>query len=524
MNSDAANSEKKKGGILRSRKRPSGLAPGRVTFSAPSPRALSDGAADCGYESDDVVLASGEATSLGRHRHRDGGMDDGDGDAAVRTAAEIDEARRSRGRARRREGEHTAGDADVDASEDDLCMSLITDRGADPDAYESNAVEHAACPVEPFNMEAEKESGLGYFDGDTYVFRQGGKPVDGEDDAWLDGVGDEEEGETGAEGGVGGLDATAVWKPRPVSTTQDKRSSRKSTFVDEDATSEDLARRVVALLERGDETVMEALTRYGASLRKLQAQARQMGKRTRLKGRRLSNQQGSEKGQGSSPIAMPTSSGAMTGTKDLKRETDAAREAVEELTELADALLFGGEVDAYDQPRRVWIRRFGLERHLPLAPTKRPLAPADAAPAKKKSRGYFEDVGVNEKEGGAEKATTTEPRMMEVMWEYRGNEDGAVHGPYTSRQMWEWMSRGYFVGESAVDIRRVGGNHSELSGKESVGNGSRDDETDAEDLLADLLEGDDDGEDNSAAKESPGAHGAVSLWMRSDKVDFRSYL
>ena len=43
-----------------------------------------------------------------------------------------------------------------------------------------------------------------------------------------------------------------------------------------------------------------------------------------------------------------------------------------------------------------------------------------------------------------------------VQWEYRGNQDNFIHGPYTTQQMLEWTKAGYFVGAAAVDIR--GGN------------------------------------------------------------------
>ena len=99
------------------------------------------------------------------------------------------------------------------------------------------------------------------------------------------------------------------------------------------------------------------------------------------------------------------------------------------------------------------------------------------------------------------------------MWEYRGSADGAIHGPYTSRQMLEWTSCGYFVGESAVDIRKVGSSEETSSGaKENL-------KTDVDDLLADL---DDDDDGDEKAETQTATEGAS--WMRSDRVDFSLYI
>ena len=72
---------------------------------------------------------------------------------------------------------------------------------------------------------------------------------------------------------------------------------------------------------------------------------------------------------------------------------------------------------------------------------------------KKQRRGYFEDTTTNTDAATAngESANQSDPVQPhlndQVMWEYRGNEDGAIHGPYTSKQMMEWTSCGYFVGD-----------------------------------------------------------------------------
>jgi hypothetical protein len=169
-------------------------------------------------------------------------------DAAVHSTNEIEYAKRKRGKARQyRDSDQDHFDV-LDSHDDkdvvDESLSLITDQNADPDHYESNAGGNASCPVEPFNMDAEKESGLGYFDGDTYIFRK--KVVEGEEDAWLDGgVGDDEEEEGGVVG-PGGLDSTSIWKPREDG--EGKKQTKNLKYVSEDDTLEDIGRRLVSLL------------------------------------------------------------------------------------------------------------------------------------------------------------------------------------------------------------------------------------------------------------------------------------
>ena len=69
--------------------------------------------------------------------------------------------------------------------------------------------------------------------------------------------------------------------------------------------------------------------------------------------------------------------------------------------------------------------------------------------AKKKSRGgHFEGTSTNGKAGNAEKAAATTPPLPEVTWEYKGNEDSAIHGLYTSQEIYKWTSCGYLVGKA----------------------------------------------------------------------------
>ena len=104
------------------------------------------------------------------------------------------------------------------------------------------------------------------------------------------------------------------------------------------------------------------------------------------------------------------------------------------------------------------------------------------------------------------------------MWEYRGNQDGQIHGPYTTEQMVGWIGAGFFVGEAAVDVRRARTASAAATATATAT---------ADDLMADLMDSDDDdggcgggggGDDEKeeVMREEP--------WQRSDRVDFRSLL
>jgi CD2 antigen cytoplasmic tail-binding protein 2 len=212
------------------------------------------------------------------------------------------------------------------------------------------------------------------------------------------------------------------------------------------------------------------------------------------------------------------------------------RKVVEELTELADALLFGGEADSYELTKADWVHRFKL-----LGATtdsdlmrKRPVdddnITADAKPeAKKQRRGYFDITTTNDDDANGGSSKMSQQHEDQVMWEYKGNEDGSIHGPYTSRQMLEWTSCGYFVGESAVDIRRVGSLSSNVaSSKKKVDETTTPPpKTDVDDLMADLESDEEDNNDDDGGgggSENATRVNAESSWMRSDRVDFSLYL
>ena len=59
-----------------------------------------------------------------------------------------------------------------------------------------------------------------------------------------------------------------------------------------------------------------------------------------------------------------TNDAAAEMKRQLKIEIESTRDVVEELTELADGLLFGGETEAYELTRKDWNHRFKLDMTL----------------------------------------------------------------------------------------------------------------------------------------------------------------
>ena len=110
-----------------------------------------------------------------------------------------------------------------------------------------------------------------------------------------------------------------------------------------------------------------------------------------------------------------------------------------------------------------------------------------------------------------------------VMWEYKDNTLGALRGPFSSKQMLDWTSCGYFVGESAVDIRRVGSNN--VVDTKPKSSEEEDAKADVDDLMADLMDDDDNADGGGEAKtKKEDADSSASTWMRSDRIDFSLYL
>jgi CD2 antigen cytoplasmic tail-binding protein 2 len=139
-----------------------------------------------------------------------------------------------------------------------------------------------------------------------------------------------------------------------------------------------------------------------------------------------------------------------------------AKTCLDDLTGSANALLLKGEVDIYD------TRRQRILSFVPTLQEKKQLPTEKQPPAK---------------------------------WEYMGNQDGKIHGPFTTEQMMGWMQAGYFVGLQKVKIRTI--REKELSAED--------------DLMADLM-------DNDADENKKESNLEKGEWQWSDDINMKTYL
>uniref|UniRef100_A0A7S3VH66 GYF domain-containing protein n=1 Tax=Chaetoceros debilis TaxID=122233 RepID=A0A7S3VH66_9STRA len=338
-----------------------------------------------------------------------------------------------------------------------------------------NSIENKKdeCPVEPFNMASERDDGMGYFDGDTYVFRRNRGE---EEDAWLDSLNGANKNtkEEENEGGARSLDSMMLNKNGKKDKDQ-KIEESSNSISDDSVTKEKIYDQLILLLASNSETVIQALGRYGAIIKR-------------------------EKKKKSHSSATVTDS--------------ASKKALNLLTELSNVCMMKfDDHNIYDHNRE-YFQIF--------------LTQSDASEAGKRKRKYFEEgsdgVQLNNRTAkrskddtsAANNATTTSTEIeKEIKWEYKGNQDGSIHGPFTTKQMVEWIQLGFFVGGAAVDVRVLSTSNqdetkikTDESGQEVV-----------DDLLGDLEDSDDDDCDNET-KTNP----KEVVWMRSDKVDFTQYL
>ena len=516
-----------------------------------------------GYDSDDLYDASMAAggvlpsTLSAGGNTKEGGTNDDDDDGLPHDQAEIDAAKRQRrkladagladradeidrleeeddhagnggGRGGSKMGSLAGGDNNHQGSqkgefrgEEDLNagLSLISSTAAasaanpaDPHAISGayDAGSNAACPVEPFNLRAEREGGEGYFDGDTYVFRrleEGGRAMDEEPDAWLDELGGRDANGAGGDSGGGGGVARL---------SNAKTTNKKQPALDlDDVPHEELCSRIAALLAGDRETVARALKRYGDVI------ARDRKRRQKLAKKR---QRGSKKDGGQVGENGMDAKGK-TNEDDDDAGVAAAQKALSDLTDLADALLMGGDGEVYSRTNEELVRMSsvagtaaGDEDHLAGHKRKRNYFGGDGGDANDDGDGDGSSK-MAKVDGGAPVQTD---KKAPVQWEYRGNQDQQIHGPYTTEQMLGWIQTGYFVGEAAVDVRRVatvnGGGAG--AGDDAAAKKAAETAT-ADDLMADLMDSDDDegGEEGGKAETD-----AANDWERSDQVDFKSYL
>lgn len=234
--------------------------------------------------------------------------------------------------------------------------------------------------IEPFHMDNERSDGTGYFDGDTYVFRKRGD--DEEPDAWVESL-----KESGSD------------KQSYFQEEKSYRFSENTEEGDNDSISKEEWYAKIIPLVSDTETIMQAVVRYGALL-----------KRQPLKRNKKRKAQREE----------------TAADQDTQSESFLfAQDSLNDLTEAANALL-GGDVDIYQKTRNDLLKLV-----------------QSAKPEESK-----EDNDKTVAAGTAES-------QSQLSWEYMGSQDHQIHGPYTPEQMKAWIGAGYFAGAQAVQVRSV---------------------------------------------------------------------
>jgi len=415
-------------------------------------------------------------------------VDDDEVDPSLPSKKELLEAKRAR-RQKRQHGGTLDGD-DLDKMEDDMDSEddddIANNNGASKSTLDdtSRSLATEGIAVEPFHMKNETNDGTGYFDGDTYVFRHG-KDQDEEPDAWLDSL--------NAEGNGKGVDNNDQDDNDDADSSSDMDSGddkKKSSSSSPELTKEEWYAKIYPLMS-DKETIMQAVVRYGGLL-----------KRTPLKNAKKNHkpkrkQQHEEEGDNNGDKMDPSETKAdHDKDEEVTVAAQAAQKSLNDLTEASSALLNMGDVDIYQKTRQDLSK----------------LIPADTAAA------------LLQATSAATASSSAVPTVVRY-WEYKGNQDGQIHGPYTSEQMKGWIQAGYFVGEQAVQVRTVTTPTSTAGTKEAP---KKSKEDDVKDLLSDLMDDDDDegeedknkeGKDNSAAASEP-EQAARGEWVSSEEAIF----
>jgi len=412
---------------------------------------------------------------------------------------------------------HLPGEEEVDKH-----LSLVHDTDDNEELTEDqqlcDTTTKAQCPVEPFNLTAEREDGAGFFDGDTYVFRK--RHVEGEEDAWMDDL-DQSGG-----GGTNSTETTTTTKVRPMdgtipysrrATTKD-RGGASSSGLEAAMTKEQIYEKFLPLLATDSETVIQALGRYGTILKMEQKQKKR-------------NHKSNSTSQTTTNTTQNTSSSSSSSSSHM---------AFDQLTELSNFCMMnfedGGNI--YERSKEYFRTFLGhtTKRKQPTTTsyfnnnnndnnTETTTSATDEAQQTTSKRTKVDDAS----KGDDNVHTNTE---TVVQWEYRGNQDNAIHGPYSTQQMVDWIGAGYFLGDMAVDVRRqvrtdtdkqqvlVATTTTEGGKEEVVHQQTKEDVID--DLLGDLDDDDDDDDDDDETEGTVLANS--DEWMRSDVVNFSSYL
>jgi len=306
-----------------------------------------------------------------------------------------------------------------------------------------------------------------------------------EEDAWLDGLKDKASSGEGIGNGIKSKNRSEkmissieslMHKKEPNERYNKGQESINSRMTKCFLTKGQVYNEIVPFLAMESETILQALSRYGAIIKR----EKKLCQNEKIK-----------------------------RDKNVKHESASTR-ALDRLTELSSLCMMKfDDTNVYEHTRENLIRI---------------LKKNDVKETVKRKRGYF-NSDVADKEGisgdsrhACRRSKTGEANRKadKVQWEYRGNKDYAIHGPYDTIQMLQWIKAGYFMGETAVDVRKVAAIKDDkiipITREEA-----------ADDLLGDLE--DIGGEEGGGGERGPKKFSASSSeWLKSDQVDFSLYL
>jgi len=226
---------------------------------------------------------------------------------------------------------------------------------------------------------------------------------------------------------------------------------------------ERLYEKLVSLMTN-KETVLKALVRYG-NLIKMEKKQQQKGM---------------------------TNGGSSTNKTAGSVPSSRVQTSLDTLTEASNALLLKGDVDIYEKTKTDLL--------LAILPLKSPQEP----------------TSMESNQG----TTTAAANTPTIQWEYKGNQDGQIHGPFGTEQMKSWTEAGYFIGAQAVQIRTV----KTLPASDSK-KSNGDTKPSVDDLLSDIMDDDDDDDGGGGGDKDKNVqtqqHGE---WQSSNDVNFSSFL
>jgi len=284
--------------------------------------------------------------------------------------------------------------------------------------------EKIHCPIEPFNLTSEREDGMGYFDGDTYVFRKN-QDDDNEEDAWLDDVNTYEDEK-------GSSFNSYLVKSRKKNKVAD------NAFDTSSLTKEQIYEEVIPFLATNQETILQALGRYGNIIKR--------ENKVKKKRSKTNNQKSIE---------------------DCK--ISEARKSFDRLTELANFCMmhFSDGGDIYEQTKENFStllkntansKKKKLDYFTENTSEEQPATKRTKVISGKASTTSadalndledledLEDLG---EELQASQSTSKSNSVGNDLWYYVDQQDN-TQGPFADVQMRQWLDAGYFKGDLQI--------------------------------------------------------------------------